>query len=202
MITGSDGQQKLLVCREGHASMYACQLTHAQISECKKNAISVTQARQKYSRGKGGKWHRGQFNRPWTSTMVGFKGEVALYEILSVYFKTFPMYQIGLQKKVKRHDYEWRTPLGKLHEVKTTVSAADSAANFVREKAINSADLFWFMSIPSIEETNVFLRGWLTKSELLERSTVVKGKGDWKNYRVDTDQLNGLNDFLKLRVNR
>lgn len=202
MITDCNGIRKRLVCASSHKSMYAYQLTHAQLHDCKKNAIAVTKARQIYSKGKGQQWHRGQFDRPSTSTMIGFKGEIAFYEILSVYFKTLPMYQITVQKKVKKHDFEWKTPLGNLHEVKTTVGAAVSEANFVREKAIKSADLFWFMSVASVDESTVFLRGWLTQSELIERATLVKGKGNWKNYRVDTDQLNGLNDFLKLRGKR
>lgn len=181
------------------SGMYSYQLTDMQVSKCIRCAKEVTDRRSRYSKGKGSKWHAGSFNSPDVSTRVGFFGEIAFYEILSTYFKSVPKPNIEVTTAVKRYDCDWKTPVGSKHEIKTTVSFPEGEQNYVRVKALENADTFWFMSTDRVDSGHVYMRGWLTKSELLERSTEKKGKGNWVNRVVATENLNSLNQFLELR---
>jgi hypothetical protein len=179
--------------------MLSYQLTSQQIAKCIRCAREVTDRRSKFSKGKGSTWHAGSFGTPDVSTRVGFFGEVALYEILSVWFKSIPSPKIEVTTAVQKYDFDWKTPVGSKHEVKTTVAAPDGDQNYVRVKAIPHADTFWFLSTSDPECGDVYLRGWVTKDELLERSVERKGRGNWVNRVIETENLNTANQFLEHR---
>lgn len=182
--------------------MICYQLTDCQIARCRSAAKQVTERRSRFSKGKGSQWHQGQFGTPDVSTRVGFFGEIALHEIISVWFKSIPVPNIDPVKKVQRYDFDWKTPVGQKHEVKTTVAEAESERNYVREKAVESADTFWFLSTPDTENGLVYLRGWCRRDELLERSVKAKGKGNWENLLIETESLNSIKDFLDMRKSK
>ena len=122
-----------------------------------------------------------------------------MWNILSVYFKSIPMYNIDIDYGVKSEDFIWKTPVGAKHEVKTTVASPDSQPNYLRKQAVDKGEVFWFMSIRDASIAEVYMRGWCTRDELLNRSTIKQGKGDWFNYVIETDRLNPVASFLKMR---
>ena len=118
---------------------------------------------------------------------------------MSVWFQSIPVPNIDPVKKVQRYDFDWKTPVGQKHEVKTTVAEAESERNYVREKAVENADTFWFLSTPDTENGSVYLRGWCRKEELIESSVKAKGKGNWENLLIETESLNSIKEFLDMR---
>ena len=184
------------------SKMVCYELTKLQMRTCRQCAIEVTEQRAKWSKGRGSQWHKGQFDTPDVSTRIGFFGEIALYEILRVWFPKMRYPDIQVRRKVQRYDFDWNTPAGSKHEVKTTVAAPDADANYVRESAVENADVFWFMATEDPDCGIVFLRGWCTRSELLDLGLVKHGKGNWKNYVMETELLRQLPDFLEFRNKR
>ena len=190
----------LIITRANPASkMVAYQLTRAQIAQCRRCAIEVSEKRAKWSKGRGGKWHQGQFATPDVATRIGFFGEIAIYQILSIWFPRVPFSNIEVRQKVQKFDFEWQTPVGAKHEVKTTVALPDAELNYVRQSAVNNADVFWFFATEDAECGLLYLRGWCEKNHLLENGYIKQGKGDWKNYVIETEVLKQLPQFLDLR---
>lgn len=182
------------------SKMVAYQLTSQQIAQCKRCAIEVSNKRARFSKGRGSKWHKGQFATPDIATRIGFFGEIAIYQILSIWFPRVPFSNIEVRHKVQKFDFEWTTPVGSKHEVKTTVALPEAERNYVRQSAVNNADVFWFFATEDAECGLLYLRGWCEKAFLLENADVKQGKGNWKNYVIDTDLLKPLPQFLKLRA--
>lgn len=122
-----------------------------------------------------------------------------MWNILSTYFKSIPFYNIDVDYGVKSEDFIWKTPVGQKHEVKTTVAAPDAQPNYLRKQAVDKAEVFWFMSIADADSATVYMRGWCTQDELLNRAKIKQGKGKWVNYVIETDQLNTVASFLQMR---
>ena len=66
------------------SKMVAYQLTRAQLAKCRRCAIEVSEKRARWSKGRGSKWHKGQFATPDIATRIGFFGEIAIYELLNI----------------------------------------------------------------------------------------------------------------------
>lgn len=196
-------ERKVLTTSRNPVSTMICyQLTDKQYLECQRAAEAVTQRRARFSKGKGGDWHAGAFSKPSISTRVGFCGELAFYEILSTWFKSLPRYELQVKKKVDKCDYKWTTPLGSRHEVKTTVASPDGEYNYIRQQAVEDSEVFWFMSTQDTESRDYYLRGYVTAEQLKDRATLKKGRGDWHNYLMLTEDLEKLSTFLDLRARR
>jgi len=184
------------------SKMVAYQLTRAQLAKCRRCAIEVSEKRARWSKGRGSKWHKGQFATPDIATRIGFFGEIAIYELLNIWFPKVPYPNIEVSQKVQKYDFEWATPVGCKHEVKTTVAEPEAEQNYVRQSAVNNADVFWFLSTENAECGMMYLRGWCEKQYLLDHAMVKQGKGNWNNYVMQTEDLRSLNEFLKYRSSK
>lgn len=178
------------------ASMQSYELTDRQWRECNRVSLAILDKRKA---GWKTDWHRGTFQQPHVSTRIGLCGEIAFHQILRTYFKRVPFPDLSVNQRPSKIDFEWKTPLGNKHEVKTTVQTAEGGVNYLREDVVNRADLYWFMATDSADSRTITLRGFATRKRIKDRATVKKGRGKWSNFVIDTDDLFPLSWFLSLK---
>ena len=196
----SPQRKRRIVCSDNPVSGMVCyELSQTELRSCSAAAESIANVRGKWAKNKASKWAQGMYGSRALTMQIGFTGEIAMWNILSVYFKSIPHYNIQVDYGCKDCDFDWKTPVGAKHEVKTTVASPDGQPNYLRKQAVDNADVFWFMSMQETRSSEVYMRGWCTRDELLDRAVIKQGKGDWFNYVIDTDRLNPLSTFLQLR---
>ena len=177
--------------------MISYEMTDKQFKRCEEVALKVTAKRKK---GWKTDWHRSAFRTDHHASLIGFAGEFCFHQIMSVYFRSIPLPDLSVHRSPRKIDFEWKTPLGSLHEVKTTVQSAEGGVNYVREDMIERSDVFWFMSTIDSTCKLYTLRGFATCDILKERGKLKKGRGKWTNYVIETDDLDPVSEFLKLRA--
>lgn len=172
-------------------------MTQKQFNRCESVALQVTSKRKK---GWKTDWNRSAFSTAHYASLIGFAGEFCFHQIMSVYFKSIPLADLSVHRSIRKIDFEWKTPIGSLHEVKTTVQSPEGGVNYVREDMIDRAEVFWFMSTIEPTSHSYWLRGYVTADELKERGQQKKGRGKWVNYVIETDSLNPVSQFLEMRA--
>lgn len=177
--------------------MIVYQLNTDEIRRASVAALQVTKQRRRFSKNVGSAWHKGAFRSPEISTRIGFFGEIAFWQIMSVYFKDLPMPAIDVDRRVRRFDFDWNTPFGSRHEVKTTIGSADGERNYVREDAAELADVFWFIATHSDGSGRMVLRGWISAEDLSHKAQKLTGRGGWKNLVIATEDLNPVSRFIR-----
>lgn len=178
------------------SKMIEYEMTDKQFQRCESLALKVTAKRKPSYKTD---WNHSAFRTDHYASMIGFAGEFCFHQIISVYFKSIPLPDMNVHRSIRKIDFEWKTPIGTLHEVKSTVQNAEGGVNYVREDMIDRADVFWFMSTIDPTSRSYWLRGYVTADELQERGKKKKGRGKWVNYVIETDRLNPVSNFLKLK---
>lgn len=178
------------------SSMVSYELTERQWNECNRVALAILDKRKA---GWKTDWHRGTFQQPHISTRVGLCGEIAFHQILRTYFKRIPYPDLSVNQRPSKIDFEWETPLGNKHEVKTTIQNPDGGVNYLREDVVDRADLYWFLATDSIDSRCFTLRGFATRKRVKTLGNIKKGRGKWSNYVLDTENLFPLSWFLSLK---
>lgn len=176
--------------------MVAYELTERQWNECERVALAILNKRKA---GWKTDWHRGTFKQPHMSTRIGLCGEIAFHQIMRAWFKQIPFPDMSVQRRPNKIDFDWTTPAGKLHEVKTTVQSPEGGVNYLREDVVDRADVYWFMAVTHQDSREFYLRGWATRDHIKQHGTVKSGRGKWNNYVLDTDDLLPVSLFTNLR---
>lgn len=178
------------------ARMIEYELTERQWNECERVSLAILNKRKA---GWKTDWHRGTFNKPHLSTRIGLCGEIAFHQIMRTYFKTIPFPDMAVQRSPNKVDFVWKTPLGSLHEVKTTVQSPQGGVNYLRQDVVERADLYWFMATTDQDSRSFYLRGFATRDHIKTKAVLKSGRGKWDNYVLDTDDLFPVSRFLNLK---
>lgn len=194
--------QKIVSSENTTQRMVCYELSSQEFLACKRAAVQVASVRSRWASNKQSQWAKGMHGSRSLSTLIGFVGEVAMWNILSCHFRTIPRYNIDVDYGVKSQDFVWKTPVGEKHEVKTTVAAPDGDLNYLRTDAVEKSDVFWFMSMRETNVPEVYMRGWCTRQQVKDRSTIKHGKGNWSNYVIETERLNTVGSFLQFKNRR
>ena len=196
MLVRDRMKMKLVTSLLPASKMLSYELTDKQYSRCLSAAIAITKRRKKDWKSD---WHKSAFSEPHKATMIGLCGEIAFYQILSTYFKKLPHPDLSVNDKRKQSDFIWSTPFGSKHEIKTTVQSPEGGVNYLRKQAADRSDLFWFLSTVDVETRLFYLRGFATQDHLKKYAIEKKGRGNWINLVIETDDLLPVNKLIKLK---